>query len=288
MKSGFIAIVGEPNAGKSTLLNRWVGEHLAIVTPKAQTTRQAIRGIVNHSGVQAVFIDTPGFHESARAFNRYMIAKVKESIRDADVCCLVTEPTEELSALNQELLAYAKERHKPVVIAINKMDTVTNTFSLPTHIRTSAHPQCFLISALSGLGCNELLKAVIEELSEGPPLYPDDIYTEHSARFLVSELIREVLLEKLHQELPYAAAVVIDEYKEKPAITVITATIVVEKDSQKAMVIGARGGMVKEIGVEARARIEKMIGTRVFLELLVRVEKNWTKDAKKVEELGYT
>lgn len=276
MKSGFIAIVGEPNAGKSTLMNRWVGEHLAIVSPKAQTTRQAIRGIVNRPDAQAIFVDTPGFHESAKAFNQYMIDKVKESIKDADVCCLVTEPESRHSPLNEKLLEYAKSKGKPVVIANNKSDTVQR-----------AAPEGHSISALTGDGCDAVLDALIQLLPDGPALFPDDIYTEHSMRFFASELIREVLLEKLHQELPYAAAVVIDEYKEKPGITVIKAAIVVEKDSQKAMVIGNRGTMIKEIGTEARRRIEKLVDGKVFLELFVRVEKNWTKDPKKVEEMGY-
>lgn len=280
MKSGFVAIVGEPNAGKSTLLNRWVGEHVAIVSPKAQTTRQAIRGIVNQPGVQVVFVDTPGFHHSDKAFNQYMIEKVKETIKDADVCCLITEPTAALSALNQELLKYAQDKRKPFVVAVNKIDTGAETPALATDT-------VYRISALNGDGCDELLRAVIDKLPEGPALFPEDIYTEHSTRFLASELVREVLLEKLHQELPYSAAVVIDEFKEKPDITVIKAAIVVEKDSQKSMVIGAGGSMIKEIGMEARKRIEKLVDQKVFLELFVRVEKNWTKDAKKVEEMGY-
>lgn len=297
MKSGFVAIVGEPNAGKSTLLNQWVGEHVAITSPKAQTTRQAIRGILNRPDAQVVFVDTPGFHDSGKAFNQYMIEKVKETIKDADVCCLVTDPVTGLSPLNRELLEYAKSKKKPSLIAVNKMDTVAGpaapAFRVPVetgpHGKACASPAtAYPISALNGDGCNALLEALVAKLPEGPALFPDDIYTEHSERFLVSELIREVLLEKLHQELPYSAAVVIDAYQEKPAITVITAAIVVEKDSQKSMVIGARGGMIKEIGTESRRRIEKMIDTKVFLELLVRVEKNWTKDPKKVEELGYT
>jgi GTP-binding protein Era len=294
LKSGFVAIVGEPNAGKSTLLNRWVGEHVAIVSPKAQTTRQAIRGILNQPGVQVVFVDTPGFHESDKAFNQYMIEKVKESIKDADVCCLVTDPVVELSALNQELLKYAKEKKKPVVIAVNKIDTIRHAGPAADASKPASRAwipafagMTYEVSALNGDGCDVLLSAVIEKLPEGPALFPDDIYTEQSTRFLASELVREVLLEKLHQELPYSAAVMIDEFKEKPDITVIKAAIVVEKDSQKSMVIGARGSMIKEIGMEARARIEKLVDQKVFLELFVRVEKNWTKDAKKVEEMGY-
>lgn len=283
-KSGFVAIVGEPNAGKSTLLNRWVGEHLAIVTDKPQTTRQAIRGIVNLPEAQIVIVDTPGFHESTKAFNQYMIDQVKASISNADVCCLLTEPVPALSALNRELLAFALDKRKPIVVAMNKIDALQTPAG--GELERLGQP-VFPISAITGQGCDELLKAISEKLPEGAALYPDDTYTEHSARFLVSELIREVLLEKMHQEIPYSAAVVIDDYKEKPNITVITAAIVVEKDSQKAMVIGARGSMIKEIGQESRVRIEKMIDQKVFLELLVRVEKNWTKDPKKVEELGY-
>ncbi len=283
-RSGFVAIVGEPNAGKSTLLNRWVGEHLAIVTDKPQTTRQAIRGIVNLPEAQIVIVDTPGFHESGKAFNQYMIDQVKSSISNSDVCCLLTEPVSKLSPLNEELLAFAQDKRKPIVIAVNKIDTIPLP---PGGGLGRGGEQVCPISALTGQGCDELLKLLSEKLPASPALYPEDTYTEHTARFLVSELIREVLLEKMHQEIPYSAAVVIDDYKEKPNITVITAAIVVEKDSQKAMVIGARGTMIKEIGQEARVRIEKMIDQKVFLELLVRVEKNWTKDPKKVEELGY-
>lgn len=257
---------------------------MAIVSHKAQTTRQAIRGILNRPDAQVVFVDTPGFHESTKAFNHYMIEKVKETIKDADICCLVTEPTNKLSPLNQQLLQYAQDKRKPIVVVVNKMDTATRSIAPDLGGTSAVYP----ISALKGQGCDALLEALVAQLPEGPALFPNDIYTEHSERFLVSELIREVMLERLHEELPYSAAVVIDAYKEKPDITVITAAIVVEKDSQKAMVIGARGGMIKEIGTESRRRIEKLIDQKVFLELLVRVEKNWTKDPKKVEELGYT
>ncbi|PIR21065.1 MAG: GTPase Era [Deltaproteobacteria bacterium CG11_big_fil_rev_8_21_14_0_20_47_16] len=276
--SGFVAIIGEPNAGKSTLLNRWVGENLAIVTPKAQTTRQSIRGIVNRSDAQIIFVDTPGFHESTKALNMYMIDQVKHSIANADVCCLLVAPDAPLSEIDQHLLAYAKEKRKPVVIAVNKCDAVKAPISIE-----GALP----ISALTGDGCDALLDALVKELPESPPLYPDDIYTEHSERFLASEMIREVMLEEMHQELPYSAAVLIEEFKDKPEITVIKASIVVEKDSQKAMVIGSRGSMIKLLGQEARKRIEKMLDRKVFLELFVRVEKNWTKDPKKVGEMGY-
>jgi GTP-binding protein Era len=209
-----------------------------------------------------------------------MIEKVKESIKDADVCCLVTEPVAVLSPLNQTLLAYASEKGRPTVVAVNKIDTAPR-------LDEAAVKGRYGISALTGQGCEALWDAVVALLPESHALFPEDIYTEHSTRFLASELVREVVFEKLHQELPYAAAVVIDEFKEKPEITVIKAAIVVEKDSQKAMVIGSRGGMIKEIGMEARRRIEDLLNGKVFLELFVRVEKNWTKDPKKVEEMGY-
>lgn len=277
-RSGFVALIGEPNAGKSTLLNRWVGEPLAIVTAKEQTTRQAIRGISNQPDAQIVFVDTPGFHESTKALNSYMIDQVKHTIANVDVCCLVLDPENQHSQINKQLMVLAQEKKKPIVTALNKVDTLK---SIPQA------DDLFLISALNGDGCDLLLKALVEKLPESPPLYPDDIYTEHSERFLASELVREVMLEELHQELPYSAAVLVEEFKDKTDITVIKASIVVEKDSQKAMVIGNRGSMIKAIGQEARRRIEKLLDRKVFLELFVRVEKNWTKDPKKVEEMGY-
>lgn len=296
-KSGFVAIIGEPNAGKSTLLNRWVGEPLAIVTAKAQTTRQQIRGIINRPNAQIIVVDTPGFHESTKSLNQYMIHQVKDAIRDVDVCCLVTDPVPELSTFNQELIAFAHAKHKPIIIAVNKIDIMHDAGPAASVVaeeypKTPYEPpvkcEVFKISAANGLGCDALLEALIAKLPDSPALYPDDIYTELPTRFLVSEMIREVLLELLHQELPYSAAVIIEDYKEKPDITVIKATIVVEKDSQKAMVIGDGGAMIKRIGQTARQKIEKFIGRKVFLELLVRVEKNWTKDPLKLEELGYS
>ncbi len=288
MKSGFVAIIGRPNVGKSTLLNRFIGEELAIVSPKPQTTRNKIMGIYNRADAQAVFLDTPGFHETNKALNRAMIEKVEEALKEADAVVLVTEPESTSNGIDRELFNKCKGRK--VILAINKIDTVMDEpwgMVVERFWKAFDETPTVAISATEGKGCDTLLNKIIEFLPEGEPFYPKDEYTEHPMRFLAAELVREQAMLMLKQELPYVLAVEVEEYKEgagKGGLARIRASIIVEKDSQKGIVIGAGGQMIKAIGTAAREKIEKMAGTKVFLDLHVKVVKDWTRDADAVKK----
>lgn len=284
-RSGYIAIIGQPNAGKSTLLNRIIGEEVAIATAKPQTTRQKIIGIHNLPGAQLVFMDTPGFHESDRALNKYMQGVIGDVIRDADVVCLMIEAKSEPDALDLELAA--KCATKQTILVLNKTDTFLGSRVELRQRYQSLFPDMMICmtAAIKGEGVEDLIGSIVEKLPEGPQYFPVDLYTQSPVRFLAAEIVREQVLNLCHQEVPYSVAVQIESFKEKPDITVIKAAIVVEKDSHKAIVIGKEGRMIKEIGRHARAKIETLVGTKVFLELFVKVEKNWTKDFNKTREM---
>ncbi|OGQ49214.1 MAG: GTPase Era, partial [Deltaproteobacteria bacterium RIFCSPLOWO2_02_FULL_47_10] len=284
MKTGFVAIIGQPNVGKSTLLNRLIGEELSIVTSKPQTTRQNIVGIYNSDGVQAIFLDTPGFHEAKKPLNRTMIEKIGTALADADIAALVVEPKKGGPDEIDTALFSKTTGVKHVIIVINKIDTV---LSEPWGNVVDKYWQAFnktptiAVSAVRGDGCPVLLNKIIEFLPLGEAYYPIDQYTEHPVRFLASEIIREQATALLYQELPYSIAVEIEEFKEavgKGEIVRIGASIIVEKDSQKGIVIGKKGEMIKKIGTAARTKIEALTGTKVFLELFVKVVEGWTKD----------
>lgn len=286
---GYVAIVGQPNVGKSTLLNQILGEHLSIVTDKPQTTRHKITGILNRPAAQVIFLDTPGFHHSKKALNRAMLEEIEEGLQGADLYCLLAEPKTLHDGLNTELAS----RLDPLrtIVAINKCDTLRQDqfekLAHEIHEAWGAKEVC-LISALHGLGTQALVDSFIEKLPEGEALYPTDEPTQQTVRFLAAELIREELFLQMHQEIPYAASVVIDEFREPTTanpVTAIRATIVLEKESQKPMVIGQGGKRIKDIGTKGRLKIEGLVGTKVFLELYVKVEQDWTKDAGKVATL---
>lgn len=290
-RSGYVAIVGKPNVGKSTLLNNILGERVAITTPKPQTTRHRITGIYNEEGYQIVFLDTPGYHESHKPLNQAMLEIVDQVLGDADVVCLMVEPRGGDSGLERTL--FERIGAKRCIVVINKADTVSSEeYELRAkrlHDEWGAQ-ELVVLSALKGIGKGALIDAIKERLPEGPAYFPVDDYTDHNLRFLASEIIREQVFLKMRQEIPYSAAVEIEDYREPRGdekITTIIASIVVERDSQKGMVIGKGGRRIKEIGKEARQKIEQMIDGKVYLELNVRVEKDWTKDNKKLRELGY-
>lgn len=289
MKSGYISIIGKPNSGKSTLLNKILGEELAIVTHKAQTTRQKITGIHNLPGAQMVFLDTPGIHNSTKPINQYMMQQVDLAIKDADLICWVIDatgrPEDAEAALCGRSLTTAKEK---TIIVLNKLDLIMNR---PWEKVINEYKSLFQdftivgISAKTGHGTDGLTKLMADLLPEGESFYPDDIYTKHPIRFLVAEIIREQVLLQMHEEIPYSVAIEIEKYREEPTIDKIDAAIIVEKESQKGMVIGKGGQMIKRIGVKARPRIEKLVGKKVFLNLFCKVEKNWTKDASAIKRL---
>lgn len=290
-RSGYVAIVGQPNVGKSTLLNHILGERVAITTAKPQTTRHRITGIYNEEGYQVVFLDTPGYHESPKPLNQAMLEVVDQVLGDADVVCLMVEPRPSDADIDRAL--FERIGAKRCIVVINKADTVRpdehERMAKRLHDEWGVQ-ELVVLSALKGIGVGALLDAIKERLPEGPAYFPQDDYTDHNTRFLASEIIREQVFLKMHQEIPYSAAVEIEKYREPRGdekVTTIVASIVVERDSQKGMVIGKGGKRIKEIGKEARKKIEEMIDGKVYLELNVRVEKDWTKDDKRLRELGY-
>ncbi|HPW45567.1 MAG TPA: GTPase Era [bacterium] len=292
-KSGYVAIIGRPNAGKSTLINAILGERLSIVTEKPQTTRHRIRGLLNDAGSQIIFFDTPGYHRSHKPLNEAMNDIVDSVINDADVVCLLI-PANHVDEDGIEKGLFERIGSERALIVINKADLVSHA-ELETKILKYRDAwgakELMVISALQKIGMGELVEAIKGRLPEGPKYFPDDIFTDHSVRFLVAELIREQLFLQMHQELPYSAAVEIEEFTdatEDDPIFRIKAAIIVEKDSQKGMVIGKGGTRIKEIGSRSREAIEELVGGKVFLQLFVRVEYNWTKDPGSIRKFGYT
>jgi GTP-binding protein Era len=291
-KSGFTGIIGRPNVGKSTLLNRIVGEKIAISTPKPQTTRNRIMGIRNMEGAQLVFLDTPGIHRPSTLLNQYMVNTALNTFGDNDLLLLVVEADAGCQNGDQFVINTVKDVKIPVILVINKIDLVEKTKLLPLIDRCrELFPFAAIIpvSALNGDGIVSLLDEICKLLPEGPRYFPEDVMTDRSERFIAAEIIREKITMLTHQEIPYATAVVVDYFKEESRKNLlrIGATIQVEKDSQKGIMIGKKGAMLKKIGTEARLSLEKFFVTRVFLELFVHVRKDWTGDAKILKEFGY-
>lgn len=288
-KSGYIAILGQPNVGKSTLLNKMIGEPVAIVTPKPQTTRNRIVGILNRPDVQMIFIDTPGYHSIPRPLNQFMLNEIERTIQEANQFCFLLEAKSEYPELDDELMQRL-ENQNPMVV-VNKADLLSReekkTMAEELRDRWDLK-ELFFISAKTGDGVEELVQVLMSKLKEGPKYFEDDIYTELPIRFLAAEAIREQALLLLHQELPYGLAVEVTNFEEKPQITVIQANVVVERTSHKSMVIGKEGQMIKKIGVRAREKIEFLMGgEKVFLELLVKVDPDWSRSPEKLRQYGY-
>lgn len=290
-KSGFIGIIGRPNTGKSTLFNAIVGDKISIMTHKPQTTRNKITGIKNYPDAQLIFLDTPGMHKPKTPLNRAMVRTTREAIGSVDVLLMMIEAQTDVQAQDLFLIESLSETKAPVLLVINKIDLIEKKFLLPLidkFRRLYDFREIVPISALRGNGVEELLAIVREMLPEGPKYYPDDIVTDATERFIASEFIREKITLYTRQELPYSAAVEIDLFKEDEARNLIriTATINVEKDSQKAIMIGKNGAMLKKIGTQARLDMENLFGAKVYLELFVRVRKEWTASERMLEEFG--
>ncbi|AHF97408.1 GTPase Era [Desulfurella acetivorans A63] len=282
-KSGYVALIGKPNVGKSTFLNLMIGEKLSIVTNKPQTTRTPIKGILTTDSYQIIFIDTPGIHESQKKLNQVMLSSIKSTIEDADVCLIIADSPGNDYIKNYEDLLLKKN----VILLINKADKLTKEQidSIKAEFLIINPKKIIVTSLLRDNPKEEILNAILEELKEGPQYYAEDEISTHNVRFIVSELIRETLIENLSEELPYYVAVVIDEFKERSEnLTYIKAIIYTEKDSQKAIVIGQNGSMLKKIGSSARKKIEDFLGTKVYLDLWVKVKKGWTKNEKLIKE----
>jgi GTP-binding protein Era len=289
-KSGFVAIVGRPNAGKSTLINALVGEKVSIVTPVPQTTRNRILGIVNRPGAQVVFMDTPGIHKPLSRLNQQMMAFVRQALAERDLAILIVDASAEFGRGDAFALQLLKEYAPKSILALNKIDLIHKPRLLPLidqYSKLHNFEEVFPISALDGDGLEELLEAVIGLLPEGPQYFPPDIYTDQPERFLASEIIREKVIRHTHQELPHVTALLIEQYEETETLTRIHATIVVERDSQRPIVIGAGGQRIKQIGTEARLELEKLLPPKVFLELFVKVEPHWRDNRALVAALDY-
>lgn len=290
-KSGFVSIIGRPNVGKSTLLNLILGEKLAIISPKPQTTRNRILGIKNLPAGQIVFLDTPGIHQSPLKLNQAMVKTALATYNEVDVICFLIEAHRPDHEENEFVLKTLEKVSKPVFLVINKIDLVRKEDLLPIIEKYSSRrpfAQIIPISALLGDGVDILVNELWQILPAGPKYFPDDMVTDLPERFLVAELIREKVFQLTREEIPYATAVVVEEFKEREDknLIVIKATIQVERESQKGIIIGEKGRMLKEIGQRARAEIEALLGAKVFLELWVKVEKNWREDPRALRRLG--
>lgn len=295
-RSGFVAIIGRPNAGKSTLINRLVGQKIAIVTSKPQTTRNRIQGIVTKPKGQVVFIDTPGLHAADSALGRQMMQEVAAALEGIDVLLLLVDAShaEPASAgglhADELLLGKARRFRSKTILALNKIDRLPKPKLLPL-IDSFAKAFNFAgivpISALKGSGCDELLQEILEQLPEGEPFFPEDQVTDQPERFLAAEIIREKAIQVMYHEVPYALAVFVEKFEETPKLLHIEALMNVERDSQKKILIGHKGDTIKKIGTEARKELEAILGTKIYLGLYVKVAPDWRENPQKVRELDW-
>jgi GTP-binding protein Era len=290
--SGFVAIVGPPNVGKSTLLNRILGTKIAIVSPKPQTTRNRILGIYHGEDYQIAFMDTPGIHRTRTPLHKSMIASAQEAFHEVDIILMVIEMSRPDDADIPLILKNLEQTKKPSFLIINKIDTGSKKKLLPiieSFSRLNRFDAIIPISAFKGEGIEQVLKQLRSRLKPGPAFFPKEIKTDQSDSFLISEMIREKVFLNTRQELPYSSAVTVDRIEDKPDKNLITVTarIHVESDSQKGVLIGQKGRMIKAIGKSARRELERIFETRVFLDLTVRVEKNWSRDTRALRRLGY-
>lgn len=294
-KSGFIAILGRPNVGKSTFFNAVCGEKISIVANKPQTTRNRITGIKNLPDAQLIFLDTPGVHKPRSPLNRAMVQAAQDTIGDADVLLMMIEADARIGEQDQFLIESLKQAapRVPVYLAINKIDRIEKPMLLPLIDQASKlydYREIFPISALKNEGIDELIECLKNALPEGPQLFPEDMVTDATERFIAGEFIREQITLLTSQEIPYVSAVTIEAFKEDEPRNLIriSATITVEKDSQKAIIIGKKGAMLKKIGTQARLSMENLFGAKVFLELFVRVKKDWSSSERLLKEFGLT
>jgi GTP-binding protein Era len=294
--SGFVCILGRPNAGKSTLLNALAGEKLAIVSPKPQTTRNRIQGVINvpaeksKPGGQAILIDTPGVHKPDSALGRKMMVEVREALEGSDLILLIADVTEKSGAGDQFVLDLARSSGTPIFLLLNKIDRIEKGKLLPIidHWRKLYDfKEVIPISALKRNGLDILLRDVMSVLPRGPKYFPDDQITDQPMRFMAGEIIREQILSATRQEIPYFTTVIVEGFEEGEKLTRIAAAIYCERDSQKGILVGKGGAMLKKIGTGARLQIEKMVGTKVFLELFVKVRPGWRNSREFVEELDW-
>jgi len=291
-KSGYVAIAGTPNAGKSTLLNRMLGEKISITSKKPQTTRNRILGVLHRPAMQIVFFDTPGLFEARDKLNLRIVDAALSAVGDADLILVVIDVSHSEPNAERFLVKQLQSQTRPVILALNKIDLIDKSRvleSIAKWSKTYAFEEIVPISARHGIQIEELISAMAGSLQPGPPYFPEDTLTDVTERFIAAELIREQVFRMTGEEIPYATAVTIDVFKEKKEgrLVTIEATIHLERDSQKGMVIGKKGSKLKQIGTRSREQIEKMLGSKIYLKLFVRVQKNWRKDTKAIRRFGY-
>jgi GTPase len=296
MRSGFVCILGRPNAGKSTLLNALVGEKLAIVTHKPQTTRTRVQGVLNlprqkgRSAAQIVLIDTPGVHKSETSLDRKMAHEIREALEGCNLVLWIKDVTRKRGAEEEYVLGLVRKANSPAFLLLNKIDLIDKSKLLPIieeYRQLHDFREIIPISAKSGDGLQVLLHKAVEALPSAPPYFPEDHLTDQPVRFLAAEIIREELLLHTEEEVPYATTVVVERFEEGPKLTKIAAAIYCEREGQKAIIIGKGGQMLKTVGSAARRQIERMLGAKVFLELFVKVEPGWRERREFVEGLDW-
>ena len=295
-RCGVVAIVGRPNVGKSTLLNRILGEKIAIASPRPQTTRDNILGVKHLPGAQIVFVDTPGIHKPKGPLNKAIVATALSALQGVDLALLVVDVDKQvkhgstMGRADERILSLVRDAGCPIVLALNKIDVPKKHLLLPVMEQwhgTGAFETIVPISARTGDGVDDLVRELAQRLDPGPPLYPDDMVTDRSMRFLASELIREKLFLQLNRELPYAIAVEVETWTEEESHTHVRAVIHVEKDSQKRIAVGAGGSRVKAVGIAARQDLERFLGRKVHLELFVHVQPRWSHTPGQLRRFGY-
>jgi GTP-binding protein Era len=288
-KAGFVNIVGNPNVGKSTLMNVLTGEKLAITTAKAQTTRHRIMGIVSGDNYQIVFSDTPGILQPKYKLQESMLKYVQQALSDADIILYVTDPKDS-DKINKEYLDKLNDMQVPIIVIINKIDTIQQEVAnilLEQWQKLMPNAEIIPVSALYNFNIDKIFQTIIDKLPDNPPYFEKDKLTDKPMRFFVAEIIREKIFLNYRQEIPYSTQVIVDEFKEYPQITKIRATIYVERESQKPIIIGNKGKAIKKIGIEARKDIEKFIDAKVYLELFVKVDKDWRNNSLKLKRFGF-
>lgn len=290
-KSGFIGIIGRPNVGKSTLMNQLVGQKIAITSPVAQTTRNRLRGILTTPEAQMIFVDTPGIHKPHHQLGEVLVQNAQIAIKSVDVVLFVVDGSVEMGGGDRFIAELLENTKTPVILGLNKIDQLApDSLEIPGSYNELSEPQNWPVvnfSAITGSGLDNLQKLLVENLEPGPYYYPPDLVTDQPERFIMGELIREQILLLTREEVPHSVAVTIEKVEEEPAITRVFAAIHVERDSQKGILIGKKGSMLKTIGTAAREQMQKLIAGKIYLELFVKVEPKWRQSRSRLAELGY-
>jgi GTP-binding protein Era len=290
-RSGFVSILGRPNAGKSTLLNALIGTRVAIVAEKPQTTRSNVQGVWTAEDAQVVFLDTPGIHRSDTMFNRRMMAEVRAALEQRDLLLYVADATHEIRVEDVQALDIVRKAGTPAFLVLNKVDRLADKQKLLPLIESYRERLHFAeyvpISAMKGTGVDDLRRTIVRHLPAGPAYFPSDHITDQPERFLAAELIREKIIRATRDEVPHGVAVLVDKWEESPRLTRIAATIYVEREGHKKIVIGLKGALLKEIGTRARHDMEALLGRKIFLELYVKVQENWRENPAFLNELDW-